>query len=81
MIKYNIQPNEMVNSLLFKHVAPRIHSISHGRLLFELCLVSTRTGIEIDMSIALSSVFIWDASPQGFAFWHALNTEYFRNGA
>ena len=65
--------NEILNSRLFKTVAPEIESIPPERLLFELCQIN-RGGMGLDCH-CLSLSFSWDMTPQGYDFWSALCVE------
>lgn len=73
-MKRNIQPNEMAGSVLFTTIAPKIHSISHERFLFELCLASTTTGVRVGEA-SIDFAMTWANTPQGHDFWSTLNRE------
>lgn len=78
----NITPNDMVNSVLFKRVAPHIQSISQSQLVFELCLASTTTNVDINYERAdINLCMTWCNTPQDDEFWQPLHTEYTRNKA
>lgn len=70
----NHKPNDVVNSHLFKQVAPFITSISNARLVYELCLASTTTNVNFDRG-TINEAFTWSQSPQRDVFWSPLNRE------
>lgn len=71
----NISPNVMKDSNLFKEMAPHINSISHSRLLFELCRASEATNVEM-VRKDVNSAFTWAVTPQGSEFWRELYREH-----
>jgi hypothetical protein len=71
----NISPNVMRDSNLFKEMAPHINSISHSRLLFELCKASEVTHVATERK-DVNSAFTWAETPQGPDFWRDLYREH-----
>lgn len=71
----NVSPNVMKDSNLFKEMALYINSISHSRLLFELCKVSEVTNVDTERKDVNSS-FTWAMTPQGPDFWRDLYREH-----
>ena len=71
----NLKPNEVIGSLLFKSVAPRIDSISQSQLLYEICVASTKTEVYLERD-NVSASFVWVQTPQGNEFWQLLSREY-----
>lgn len=70
----NHKPNDVVNSYLFKQVAPFITSMTNARLVYELCLASTTAHINLGR-FTINEAFTWAQSPQKDVFWSPLNRE------
>ena len=69
-----LKPNEVVNSLLFKEVAPFITSMTNARLVYELCLASTTAPVNLER-FTINEAFTWSLTPQKDMFWSPLNRE------
>lgn len=70
----HIKPNVLVNSTLFKSVAPFITSMSNAQLIYELCRASQHTHVGLDDD-NLDEAMTWAHTPQGEFYWEALNDE------
>ena len=70
----NLKPNDVVNSHLFKQVAPFITSIPNPRLVYELCLASTTAPVNLDR-FTINEAFTWSQTPQRDVFWSPINRE------
>lgn len=71
----HIKPNVVVESVLFKSVAPYIDSISNAQLVYELCRASQHTHVMMNEA-NLDSAFTWCMTPQDEDFWGGLHSEH-----
>lgn len=84
MIKGLPEDGDVRNTVLFRSIAPYIHSISTNQLIFELlkvCEIKGWAGGSLAVnhgcdSDDLNMAFSWAGTEQGHGFWSKLNIEH-----